>query len=114
MIRQYVGTRTDAGLVVSVVLEDGSVHQLGSSSTLFEWGHASGMRPAQLALSICLDALDDLARARSVFQAFKFLVVAKLDREKWSLTKPEVLERVHEIELAVKEREIRSADARPF
>ena len=52
----------------------------------FEWGYG-GSGPAQLALALCADALDDGEAALRVFQRFKFRVVGRLPRdEPWTLT----------------------------
>lgn len=57
----------------------------------FNWGYG-GSGPAQLALALCADALQDDARARGIYQRFKFMVVAKWPQGKpWTMTAKDVL-----------------------
>lgn len=52
----------------------------------FNWGYG-GSGPAQLALALCADVLNDDERARNVYQQFKFQVVAALDPDAdWTLS----------------------------
>ena len=55
------------------------------SPTGFEWGYG-GSGPAQLALALLADHFGDDEQALSLYQLFKFAVVAKLPRDGWSLT----------------------------
>jgi hypothetical protein len=55
------------------------------SPTGFEWGYG-GSGPAQLALAILADHLDDDDEAVRLYQEFKREVVAKFDRRAWTLT----------------------------
>lgn len=50
----------------------------------FEWGYG-GSGPAQLALALLLDAGVDEADALEQHQAYKFAVVARLPKERWSI-----------------------------
>lgn len=58
------------------------------SPTGFEWGYG-GSGPAQLALALLADHLGDTDQAVQLHQDFKFVVVAKLDRE-WKLTSEQI------------------------
>lgn len=52
----------------------------------FAWGYG-GSGPAQLALALCADVLDDDLRAQRVYQRFKEQVVACLDGDcDWAMT----------------------------
>jgi hypothetical protein len=119
MDKQYFGTRLTSGCVVTVV-EDGRGRdldpQLGvrnHSPTGFEWGYA-GSGPAQLSLAICIDVLGDVARARRVYQAFKFLVVAHFARDEWSLTAADAAATIATIEQTVADRANAPAGSIPF
>lgn len=60
------------------------------SPTGFEWGYA-GSGPAQLALAILADCLDDDAQALSLYQRFKSQVVATKPRDEgWSISEETV------------------------
>lgn len=68
------------------------------SPTGFQWGYG-GSGPAQLALAICADALDDDERAMAIYQRFKSRVIRKLPTGKpWTLTREDVLATVAELE----------------
>lgn len=68
------------------------------SPTGFEWGYG-GSGPAQLALALCVHALDgDVARARAVYMDYKTAVVARLAGDDWRLTNDQVLLSVLSIE----------------
>ena len=51
----------------------------------FEWGYG-GSGPAQLALAILADHLEDDEQALNLYQRFKWAVVAGLPRLRWVLT----------------------------
>jgi len=55
------------------------------SPTGFEWGYL-GSGPAQLALALLADHLNDDEEAVRLHQEFKQVVVANLDRRSWRLT----------------------------
>ena len=62
------------------------------SPTGFEWGYL-GSGPAQLALAILADALDNDRLARQLYQRFKLRVIAPLPRyAPWQLTQRRVVE----------------------
>jgi hypothetical protein len=94
----YVGSRSDrhdARVVKSTFAK--TVDELdprrdlaNHSPTGFNWGY-SGSGPAQLALAILADALQDDERALRLHQAYKFKVISNL-RDNWSLSKRAVIE----------------------
>jgi hypothetical protein len=55
------------------------------SPTGFEWGYC-GSGPAQLALALVADHLEDDGEALNVYQRFKWAVVVGLPRRRWMLT----------------------------
>jgi Family of unknown function (DUF6166) len=68
------------------------------SPTGFEWGYA-GSGPAQLALAILADALEDNDKAIALHQRFKFRIISKLHRDKsWTLPREYVLAVANTIE----------------
>lgn len=116
-MKVYHGRRTDTGS--AVVVTDGADARLldprfdlrSHSPTGFEWGYA-GSGPAQLALALTADALGDDDRARRVYQAFKFKVVATLTADRWRLTEDEVLSAVAEVERVMAKVAVPQADGR--
>lgn len=100
-MKMYRGRRTVHDCVVewSEMVADGKTKtwtplqlrlDLASHSpTGFEWGYW-GSGPAQLALAILANFLQDDQEAFRLHQEFKMDVVAKLDRDRWSLTGAEV------------------------
>jgi len=50
----------------------------------FEWGYG-GSGPAQLALALLADHLQNHLRALALYQDFKWKVVAGLPRDEWTL-----------------------------
>ena len=59
------------------------------SPTGFEWGYG-GSGPAQLALAILADHLNDDDEAVALHQDFKREVVANFDRRGWTLTTEQI------------------------
>ena len=55
----------------------------------FEWGYG-GSGPAQLALALLADHLQDNQRALALYQDFKWKVVAGLPRDEWTLTSDDI------------------------
>ena len=51
----------------------------------FEWGYA-GSGPAQLAIAICADVLDDDRLAVELYQTFKDRIIVPLKHDRWKLT----------------------------
>jgi hypothetical protein len=67
------------------------------SPTGFEWGYG-GSGPAQLALALLADALDDDDRAVRLHQSYKFRVIGRLPRdEDWTLSENEILAVVRDL-----------------
>ena len=67
----------------------------------FEWGYG-GSGPAQLALAILADHLENDEEALNLYQRFKWQVIAELPRHHWTLTSQEidqVLQSLREAEL---------------
>ena len=59
------------------------------SPTGLEWGYG-GSGPAQLALALLADALQDDEAALRLYQTFKWEVVASLPWQEWTLTQGDV------------------------
>ena len=55
----------------------------------FEWGYG-GSGPAQLALAILADHLENDGIAEDLYQRFKWAVVANLPHSRWRLTSDEI------------------------
>ena len=55
----------------------------------FEWGYG-GSGPAQLALAILADHLEDDQEALNLYQRFKWTVIARLPRFHWTLTSGQI------------------------
>jgi len=69
------------------------------SPTGFEWGFG-GSGPAQLALAILVDHLGNVEEARSLYQRFKWRVIAVLPRDKpWTLSPDEIALHISRISL---------------
>jgi hypothetical protein len=101
----YRGSRDACGAIV-VIESGGSVSSLPPCNQIynhspdgFEWGYA-GSGPAQLALALCMHALEgDQARATRVYQRFKEQHIATLDQEdQWAMSQEQVLGWVRQIE----------------
>lgn len=88
---RYEGSRTKAGAVVTV---DGELLDLrldlhSHSPTGFDWGYC-GSGPAQLALAILADHLEDEIQALNLYQRFKWSVIAELPKKRWTLTSEQI------------------------
>lgn len=59
------------------------------SPTGFEWGYC-GSGPAQLALAILADHLDDDKQAFDFHHRFKWVVIVELPHRHWTLTSGEI------------------------
>jgi len=60
------------------------------SATTFDWGYEGRGAPAQLALAILADHLQDDRKARHHFEHFLRSVVRSLPSWEWVLTGPEI------------------------
>lgn len=83
----YRGKRTEAGCLVE---KDGEVLDwrldlFNHSPAGLEWGY-QGSGPAQLALAILADYLDDDAEAVQLHQDFKRACIAHMENDEWELT----------------------------
>lgn len=104
--RAYRGfTTADGDRRVTVIPTDKSKqrdlkprHDLRNHSpTGFNWGYG-GSGPAQLALALLADALNDDERALAVYQDYKWRVIARLDNAGWELTVAAVVRVAGELE----------------
>lgn len=89
--RAYSGRRTPDGAVVETAgkLLDPRLDLWRHSPDGFEWGYG-GSGPAQLALALLADVLEDDDEAIRLHQDFKWAVVAKLPHQGWRLDSDEV------------------------
>jgi hypothetical protein len=102
-LKAYVGKRTPLGTVVEVI-EVGSERRpldprfdlRNHSPTGFEWGYA-GSGPAQLALAIAADLLQDDEKAQEIYQQLKFKVIGHLPYNRWYLTDEQLCQAIAEI-----------------
>jgi hypothetical protein len=91
MSKIYAGARRDGLVGVTVTDEQGTrlleprLDLVNHSPNGFEWGYG-GSGPAQLALAICADLLDDDERADRVHQDFKWRMIAPIRSDEWELT----------------------------
>ena len=60
----------------------------------FEWSYG-GSGPAQLALAILADHLDNDQEALNLYQRFKWAVIAGLPRHYWTLSSQEIDQALH-------------------
>jgi hypothetical protein len=102
--KRYVGERTAAGCEVTVHEGGTAASPLDPrldlrkhSLTGFEWGY-SGSGPAQLSLALLVDALGDVERAETLYQNFKFSVVARLGGDRWEMSQDDIHNSVSRIE----------------
>src|SRR5437773_5148182 len=63
----------------------------------FEWGYG-GSGPAQLALAILANCLRDDEQALTLYQGFKWKVIASLPHEGWTLTGDQIRDALQAIE----------------
>lgn len=61
------------------------------SPTGLEWGYG-GSGPAQLALALLADALDDTDSAVALYQWFKHDVVSRLPNDQWTMRREDILD----------------------
>lgn len=101
MSKQYMGWRSESGChVLTSDEEAGLAYHLpprndlrNHSPTGFEWGYG-GSGPAQLALALCADALDDDDAAQGVYQRVKELVVSRIKTDRWILPAEELYQAI--------------------
>jgi hypothetical protein len=90
-VKKYEGRREGHAVIVTV--NDRPLNPRldlwNHSPTGFEWGYG-GSGPAQLALALLADHLGDDEESMSLYQSFKFAVVAKLPKRGWTLTAAEI------------------------
>lgn len=93
---EYHGWREAPGYTIVTSNPGGIPKRLATRTDLanhspdgFEWGYP-GSGPAQLALAICADFLDDDAEALKVYQDFKMARVATIQSDDWIITSTEV------------------------
>ena len=90
-MKTYAGRRE--GHVVSVTVNTRPLNPRldlwNHSPTGFEWGY-DGSGPAQLALAILVDHLNDVEAAFKLYHQFKQAVIAKLPGRSWTLTSREI------------------------
>ncbi|MEW6573146.1 MAG: DUF6166 domain-containing protein [Bacillota bacterium] len=103
-MKVYIGIRDKAGSCVLV--RDTEIdyvrtlnHVVRHSPSGMEWGY-SGSGPADLALSILTDALGSVEKADPFYQAFKWRVIARLDRQGFELPLAAVLDWVQAVRLS--------------
>jgi len=92
--KTYFGRRAVAGPQVAVYPPGAQSYALPhvvchSTQGQLEWGYG-GSGPADLALSVLVDAGLSRDEALSLHQAFKCDIIAKLPHDLWSLTENEV------------------------
>ena len=104
-MKVYHGRRTEHGCAVDVE-ENGECYLLNPrldlrnhSPTGFEWSY-SGSGPAQLALALAADVLQDDDKAQEIYQRLKFKLVAGLPHEEWVLTEKRLRTMIDAIEQA--------------
>ena len=100
-MKTYVGRRE--GYVAEVTVNGHPLHPRldlwNHSPTGFEWGYG-GSGPAQLALAILADHLNDDDEAVALHQDFKREVVANLDGGGWTLTSEQIQRVVNSLKSA--------------
>jgi hypothetical protein len=72
----------------------GDPHKTG-----FEWGYG-GSGPAQLALALAADVLEDDERAQDIYQALKFKLVGRLPHERWQISEATLRDTIAGLEQA--------------
>jgi len=101
-LKHYRGWREGHAVLVTVNDRPLNLHLevCNHSPTGFEWGyHGSG--PAQLALALLIEHLEDSEQALTLHQSFKQQVVARLPYAGWRLTTTEIEVALHSLPLPV-------------
>lgn len=101
-MKTYSGHRTEAGCAVTV--QEGTDSRgldprfdlRTHSLTGFEWGYG-GSGPAQLALALAADVLEDDDAALDIYQRLKFRLVGQLPKDGWSLTERELADTIRSL-----------------
>ena len=90
-MKVYAGRREGRAVIVTVEGRplNPRLDLRNHSPTGFDWGYG-GSGPAQLALALLADHLGNDEEAMSLYQAFKFAVVAKLPKRGWTLTTEQI------------------------
>ena len=94
-MRTYQGERSCSKCIVTINGQplDPRLDLLKHSPCGFEWGYG-GSGPAQLALALLADALNDDDQAVILHHEFKWMVVATLPLHSWRLTRQEIRQSV--------------------
>jgi hypothetical protein len=89
--KRYEGRRSYGRVIVTVNGNalDPRFDLHNHSPNGFEWGYG-GSGPAQLALALLADHLNDDSQALSLYQDFKRTVVAALAHDGWTLSETEI------------------------
>ena len=97
--KQYQGRRE--GHTVTVTVDGRPLNPRfdlwNHSPTGFEWGYG-GSGPTQLALALLADCLNDGDQALSLYQEFKFRIVASLPHRGWMLTSEQIRSAITEMQ----------------
>jgi hypothetical protein len=90
-MKRYEGRRQGCAVIVTVNGRrlNPRLDLWNHSPTGFEWGYG-GSGPAQLALAILADHLQDDQQALNFHHRFKWVVIAELPRRWWTLTSQEI------------------------
>jgi hypothetical protein len=98
----YRGSRNEDGCEI-IVSGDGPDRPLDPRLDLwnhspdgFEWGY-EGSGPAQSALAILADVLDDPDRAVRLYQDFKRKVISGSPKKGWTLTEDQVMKIIEKL-----------------
>jgi hypothetical protein len=100
--RSYRGYRDADGTAHVMIVDDDRLRVLpmqldlfNHSPTGFEWGYG-GSGPAQLALALLADALDDDAIAVILHQRFKWKFIATMPQDvTWQMSRQEVVDKAN-------------------
>ena len=97
-MKRYEGRRAFHAVEVTVDGDslDPRLDLRNHSPTEFEWGYG-GSGPAQLALAVLADHLNDDEQALNLYQRFKWSVIAELPRHHWILTSRDVSQALQSI-----------------
>jgi hypothetical protein len=97
-VNTYIGTRSEREATVEVggAPLNPRLDLRNHSPSGLEWGYA-GSGPAQLALAILVDHFGDAPKALSLYQDFKFAVVARLPQEGWTLTSDQIQQAIESL-----------------